>query len=547
MVLVRAALPLAGLWALSAGLAQQSDYRVKAEFSPAAIDRVLARVDAANDQWLGEQDFEAIDKRLKRISEQLKTGEGEFPPLSETISRFQKLDLVEFKVIGSSRARSEADTAILRVRVELGGTTADGGLLSLLGTMRMTWRRAETGWELANTELGGFKESSAPRFHFTDITEAALGHNPSYRKQLALGTDHWRTVLDGAVGVNVYGNHGLSAGDYNGDGFEDLYISQPAGLPNRLYRNNGDSTFTDVTGAAGVDVLDDTSMSLFADADNDGDQDLILIGPNQPLLLRNGGKGRFRLDRDSGFRTTPQKSAMLTGAAMADYDNDGDLDLYVCSYDFWQAGSEYDTPTPYYDATNGPPNFLFRNRGDGTFEDVTETAGLMANNNRFSFAPAWGDYDNDGDQDLYVANDFGRNNLYRNNGDGTFTDVAAAAGVEDMAAGMSAAWGDSDGDGDLDLYVGNMWSSAGQRLTHNEQFQGVAASEEVRRSFQRHARGNSLFRNDGDGTFSDVTLESGVEMGRWAWSSDFVDLNNDGHQDIYVQNGYISGADSGDL
>ena len=547
MVPVRAAFPLAGLLALSSGLAQQPDYRVKAEFSPVAIDRVLARVDAGNDQWLGEQDFEAIDKRLGEISEQLKTGEGEFPPLSKPISRFRKLGLVEFKVIGSSRARSEADTATLRVRVELGGSTAEAGLLSLLGTMQMTWRRAESGWQLTNTELGSFEENSARRFHFTDVTEAALGHNPSFRQQLALGTDHWRTVIDGAVGVNVYGHHGLSAGDYNADGLEDLYISQPAGLPNRLYRNNGDSTFTDVTRAAGVDVLDDTSMSLFADADNDGDEDLILIAANQPLLLRNGGKGRFTLDRDSGFRTTPEKSAMLTGAALADYDNDGNLDLYVCSYDFWQAGSEYDTPTPYYDATNGPPNFLFRNRSDGTFEDVTEAAGLMQNNDRFSFAPAWGDYDDDGDQDLYVANDFGRNNLYRNNGDGTFTDVAAEAGVEDMAAGMSAAWGDSDGDGDLDLYVGNMWSSAGQRLTHNAQFQGMAASDELLRSFQRHARGNSLFRNDGDGTFSDVTLQSGVEMGRWAWSSDFVDLNNDGHQDIYVQNGYISGTDSGDL
>ena len=106
-------------------------------------------------------------------------------------------------------------------------------------------------------------------------------------------------------------------------------------------------------------------------------------------MLRKGAKGRFTLDRESGFRTTPEKSAILTGAALADYDNDGNLDLYVCSYDFWQAGSEYDTPTPYYDATNGPPNFLFRNRGDGTFEDVTEAAGLMQNNDRFSFAPAF--------------------------------------------------------------------------------------------------------------------------------------------------------------
>ncbi|MCP5112672.1 MAG: VCBS repeat-containing protein, partial [bacterium] len=204
-------------------------------------------------------------------------------------------------------------------------------------------------------------------------------------------------------------------------------------------------------------------------------------------------------------------------------------------------------PTPYYDATNGPPNALYRNRGDGAFEEVTRAAGLMENNNRYSFAAAWSDYDNDGDQDLYVANDFGRNNLYRNNGDGTFRDVAAEAGVDDMAAGMSAAWGDYDNDGDLDLYVGNMWSSAGQRVTHNRRFSELSASDEVRRSFQRHARGNSLYRNNGDGTFTDATLEAGVEMGRWAWSSDFVDLNNDGWQDICIQNGYITGPDVHDL
>jgi hypothetical protein len=238
---------------------------------------------------------------------------------------------------------------------------------------------------------------------------------------------------------------------------------------------------------------------------------------------------------------------MYTGAALADYDLDGDLDLYVCSYDFWQSESAYDAPTPYYDARNGPPNLLFRNLGDGRFEEATAAAGLMQNNDRFSFSAAWGDYDDDGDPDLYVANDFGRNNLYRNNGDGTFADVAAAAGVEDLAAGMSAAWGDYDNDGDLDLYVSNMWSSAGQRLTFNPQFANVAASEDLRGNYRRQARGNSLFRNRGDGTFEDVSLAAGVTMGRWAWGSDFVDLDNDGSLDLFVQNGYITGERLDDL
>jgi hypothetical protein len=171
----------------------------------------------------------------------------------------------------------------------------------------------------------------------------------------------------------------------------------------------------------------------------------------------------------------------------------------------------------------------------------------MAGNNRYSFAAAWADYDSDGDQDLYVANDFGRNNLYRNNGDGTFTDVAAEAGVDDLAAGMSASWADYDGDGNLDLYVGNMWSSAGQRVTDQPEFDATTTDPKLKELFQRHARGNSLFRNRGDGTFEDVSERLGVTMGRWAWACDFADLDNDGRQDLYVQNGYITGAALDDL
>ncbi|MDA2931074.1 VCBS repeat-containing protein [Acidobacteria bacterium AH-259-O06] len=529
-------------------LAQEADYRVQPKFSrPMKIAGVLERVDADNDRWIGERDYEAIGAKLKQIAGRLKKGTGGFESLADVLQRFERLVLVEFKIVGSYRARPDEPVARLRVRVELGGETPDKKLLSLLGHMEMTWVRSDQDWKLQNTQVEPLREVVAAQPYFTDVTDQAVGHNPSFRYQLAKGIDHWRSVLDEAVGITVYGHNGLAVGDYDGDGWEDLYICQPSGLPNRLYRNNGDGTFADATGNSGLDILDDTSMALFADLENDGDQDLIVIAPDRPLLFRNDGEGHFMFEADSVLAPPAGRASMLTGAALADYDNDGDLDLYVCSYEFWQPGAGYATPTPYYDATNGPPNYLFRNRGDWTFEEVTEKAGLMENNDRFSFAAAWGDYDDDGDQDLYVANDFGRNNLYRNDGDGTFTDVAAEAGVEDMAADMSAAWGDYDNDGDLDLYVSNMWSSAGQRVTHNPQFRGLAASDRVLRSFQRHARGNSLFRNNGDGTFRDVTLQAGVEMGRWAWSSDFVDLNNDGWQDIYITNGYVTGPDPHDL
>lgn len=167
------------------------------------------------------------------------------------------------------------------------------------------------------------------------------------------------------------------------------------------------------------------------------------------------------------------------------------------------------------------------------------------NNRRFSYAAAWDDYDNDGDLDLYVANDFGRNNLYQNQG-GHFKDVAADAGVEDIGPGMSSCWSDYNNDGLVDLYVSNMFSSAGNRITQQQQFQ-QQADDETRSAFRRHARGNSLFANLGDGRFQDVAVPAGVVLGRWAWGSKFADLNHDGWQDLIVTNGFITQEDSGDL
>ena len=249
-----------------------------------------------------------------------------------------------------------------------------------------------------------------------------------------------------------------------------LYVAQPAGLPNRLYRNRGDSTFEDITDQAGVGVLDDTAQSLFVDVDNDGDQDLVVATSTNPLLFINDGKGHFTPVQDA-FRFARPLQGVLTSITMADYDRDGFLDLYLCVYSyFFGAGEDKaGTPAPYYDARNGPPGVLFRNDGHGRFVDATQDAGLDAGNDRYHFAAAWADYDGDGWPDLLVANDFGTKNLYRNLGrrDGKvrFEDVAASAGVLDHGAGMSAAFLDYDNDGLLDIYTGNMWSAPGLRVT----------------------------------------------------------------------------------
>ncbi|MEK6677402.1 MAG: VCBS repeat-containing protein [Planctomycetota bacterium] len=200
---------------------------------------------------------------------------------------------------------------------------------------------------------------------------------------------------------------------------------------------------------------------------------------------------------------------------------------------------------PFHDANNGPSNHLMRNDGNDRFLDVTREVGLDVNNARFSLAATWADYDNDGDPDLYVANDFGRNNLYRNDGN-HFVDVAATAGAEDQAAGMGASWSDFDLDGDFDLYVSNMFSSAGRRIAYQPQFKEHVA-DQLRQQIQRHALGNSLLQNQGDGTFRDISDSAGVRMGRWSWGSKFIDLNNDGYDDLIVPNGFLTNDRKDDL
>jgi len=239
------------------------------------------------------------------------------------------------------------------------------------------------------------------------------------------------------------------------------------------------------------------------------------------------------------------------GLSAVDYDNDGDLDLYVCvdiPPSVLMRPGEQRTSFAYHDAEDGGANVLFRNdskRGLWAFSNVTESCGLDVNNRRHSLAASWEDYDNDGDQDLYVGNDFGRNCLYRNDG-GTFVEVAEEAGVVDQASGMSVSWGDYDRDGLMDLYVANMFSYAGSRITRQDLFK-PEADETTRAIYQRFAKGNSLFRNLGGGRFEETGADAGVEMGRWAWASPFADINNDGWEDLIVANGFLSSEDTKDL
>lgn len=363
---------------------------------------------------------------------------------------------------------------------------------------------------------------------FRDVTSHVFGNVPSFREQLAKGVPYWRARLDVMFGCDVYGSQGIAVGDIDNDGRDEIYICQPGGLPNRLYRIGDDGRAEDITERAAVGLLDDCSSALFVDTRNTGLPDLIVLRSAGPLLFRNTGDGAFALDPEA-FRFERQPQGSFTGMAAADYDNDGFVDLYLCSYIYFQSADQYRYPSPYHDARNGPPNYLFHNR-DGVFHDVTRASGMDENNDRYSFAAAWCDADGDGRQELYVANDFGRNNYYQWDGE-RFRDIAAQAGIDDIGPGMSAAWFDAAGSGRFDLYVANMYSEPGQRMVRERNVQPADA-------FRRHAKGNSLYRNLGRGSFEETRQ---AEMGRWAWSADGYDFDLDGAAELYVAAGMITG------
>jgi len=350
-------------------------------------------------------------------------------------------------------------------------------------------------------------------------------------------------------GMIRYGPAGITTADYDNDGFYDLFI--PDGEESKLFHNMRNGTFADVTQEAGLAGLDGVSVGLFADYDNDGHKDFFVSRTFQPNQLFHGnGDGTFT---DVTIKSGIGADCCTTVASWADYDNDGLLDLYVGRY----LDPRTAIPTTFY-ARNGLPNQLYRNNGDGTFTNVTDSAGVGEKG--LCLGTVFGDYNNDGFPDLYVVNDFGRNTLYRNNGDGTFTDVTTETGTLDYGAGMNASFGDYDNDGGLDIYVTNIRSEHAwfaeaptiYRYMLNSFTQGVWITDmplyfEIFQQsgfsfievFQQMASGNSLLQNQGDGTFKDVTWDASANPPGWYWSASFADFDNDGWQDLYAANGWV--------
>lgn len=350
----------------------------------------------------------------------------------------------------------------------------------------------------------------------------------------------------------------VAVADVDGDGHDDIYL-MPMWGPNALLRARGDGTFEEVASLFGLDIEDHTTAGLFVDFDNDGDLDAVLGRSLAPSLYLRNEDGHF-VDRSKELVGDALPS-LVSSLAAADVNGDGLSDLYVSTYagDMIVKGLErgvYRRGEPMlsghvsdavaqrlgelvsadsyheYRALPGPPNVLLMNQGGGRF--AAAAAGTVPEVFANTYQATFSDYDGDGDADLYVANDFGLNNLFRND-EGRLTDVTVATGTQDVGFGMGASWGDYDRDGRPDLYVSNMYSKAGNRVTT-----GLPG---LHPAFEKMAHGNTLFHNDGAG-FSKVsgktpdTLE--VEVAGWSWGGQFVDVDNDAFLDVYALSGYYS-------
>jgi enediyne biosynthesis protein E4 len=325
--------------------------------------------------------------------------------------------------------------------------------------------------------------------------------------------------------IETFGS-GVAWLDYDTDGFQDLYfINGMPGAANALYRNNRDGTFTDVTEQARVGAKEGyRTGAAVGDFDGDGYPDLFVTALGPDILFRNNRDGTFT-DVTAAAGVAGGKEDWSTSTGFFDYDRDGDLDLYVANYlDYRISANPYcgyrkDGYRMYCNPTmfDGVPDRLFRNNGNGTFTDVSRAAGI-ANPAGKGLGVTFCDYDRDGDQDVYVANDMVRNFLYRNNGDGTFTDTAYGAGVGfdgngKPQAGMGTDCADYNGDGLPDIFVTNF-------------------AEEL----------NTLYENRGGGVFEDATDKAGLGSGfvPLGFGTRLFDADNDGDLDLHVTNGHVA-------
>ncbi|MCC7377469.1 MAG: CRTAC1 family protein [Verrucomicrobiales bacterium] len=491
------------------------------------------------------------------------------------------LDHAQFRVVdgvhpGGDMAKFEANLsfdALARWRT--------GEWHGVRALIRTQWERHVQGdgtmgdWQIAVWETVGFQSLASPRPFFSEVLDRAL--RPPADPAAFRRSQHYEATVkyyrEGMkkpphpyfAPISVNHKEGIAVADVNGDGFDDLYITVRLGK-NMLLINHGDGTFSEEAAAYHLDLPGHTTCALFADFDNDGDLDAIL----GRSLLRT----TYLENRGGVFEQLPIPKFMpmaVISMAAADYNGDGLLDVYLCTYrpaapagsgtggGYGQVAKEgdFDWPDEFFPPEQarefrqrladhrksvgasaldqlGPPNMLLVNRGGGRFEPAPEnvTVGIWRN----SLQATWCDYNLDGRPDLYIPNDWGMNVLFRNDGPAGFKDVTEEMGLTFYGFSMGASFGDYDNDGRDDLYISNMCSDAGRRMT--------ARIPGLDRMLIESSMGNWLYHREASGRFAQVAGRKAPAMtvmqAGWSWGGCFADFDNDSFLDLYVLNGYFT-------
>ena len=483
-------------------------------------------------QGIGEYFFEG-EEGLRPAPESLGNGEGA-GPLAELSRRWrracQSRCAAGFRIVDLQKKSSSKITLRLEVRLE---GRRDPERVASLAFFDLDFERPADSapWTLrASRAVGGPGNIQAGLPHlFEEAAERGLGVT--------------NEALDPVEATNLclpatHHHPGVLLVDVDGDGAVDVIV--PGRRP-RLFLNDGLGRFRDATAGSGLDLLPDMEASggVAADVDGDGLPDLFLTNHVSPCrLLKNLGHGKFRDVTDAwGLGGL---SAPFTSAVFFDADRDGRVDLFVACY------GDARTTGPSYRGLNGVGDRFFRNVDrDGHPFFVDETAASGLGDTGWGFAASACDVDDDGDDDLYVANDFGVNSLFENRstpGHPRFVNIAKESGVEDEGYGMGCTWGDFDGDGRWDLHVTDYWTPF-QWILRDSRWPMPAvpgsffARPWMAKIMTQRTRGDGLFRNLGGMKFERVSERAGVADGGWAWGTEFVDLDGKGREDLLVVNG----------
>ena len=452
-------------------------------------------------------------------------------------------------------------------------STQNGKFTNLHAELEIEWTRDLSGenrdnwlikkWHLKNLTLRPvgslYFEDVLPKIvtDKKDLGQVTFSKHAKLTSYLVNGGDHYlpEGVEYPFFFTDVTLEHpGVSVVDIDQDGFEDIFIAMQH-ESNLLFHNQGNGTFKEAAREFGLDIKGDCTCAIFADFDNDSDPDVFIGRGRQPsqYLINDGGK--FVVAPDLVNIELP---VMVSSISTADYNADGLLDVYLSTYSPIEA--EYQTTqTPKWVelflnddqaseylnrqskahpflARTGPPNLLLTNTGNGRFEVSKLSPQLELW--KMTFQASWHDFDADGDPDLYVCNDYHRDNFFRNDEGQGFIDVTDELGLTEMGFGMGVSFGDYDNDGQTDIYVSNMFSKAGRRI--------LAQVDNVDTRFQELANGNFLYQKQN----AKYELVSGIQKDKiavakagWSWGGQFADFDNDGFRDLYVVNGYYTAPD----